>query len=205
MKKFPHLPAALLALATLLAFAAPARATTIIAPTFPELVAEADTICRGRVTATVSRRADNATGPLIKTYVTFAIDRTLKGAPRTEIVLEFLGGTVGELELDVAGQPHFALGDREILFIQKNGTQLCPLARMMHGRYRVLTDAATRRDYIARDNRRPLTDVSEVGLPPAASAALPPAALSAALPPEIFEQRITAQHLANLAAATQAR
>jgi hypothetical protein len=150
----------------LLAVAAFARATTVEPPTFTELVAEAESIYRGEVKTVQSRRVTTPTGDsVIKTFVTFAVERTLKGTAQSEVVLEFLGGTVGDDRLEVGGMPKFNVGQREIVFVQKNGTQFCPLVRVMHGRYRVEREAATGREYVARDNRVPLTDVSEVNLP----------------------------------------
>ncbi|MSU50226.1 MAG: hypothetical protein EXS37_14265 [Opitutus sp.] len=142
------------------------RATTVVPPSFPELVGEADAIYRGRVTAVEARRlARPDGGTVIKTFVTFAIDRVLKGAAQKEIVLEFLGGTVGGDTLAVSGMPTFAVGAQEIVFVQKNGVQFCPLVAVMHGRYRVMRDEAAGREFVARDNGMPLTDASEVKMP----------------------------------------
>jgi hypothetical protein len=180
----------------LLAFASFARATTVEPPEFPQLVAEADAICRGHVTAVRSERFTAPDGSsLIKTLVTFAVERPLKGGDNREIVLEFLGGTVGDDTLAVDGMPAFRTGDREILFVQKNGAQICPLVRMMHGRYRIERDPATARDYISRDDHLPLASVAGVAQPMAAST-IPAAranAIAQALSPADFEAQIVAE------------
>lgn len=143
-----------------------ARATSVIPPSFPELVAEAEAIYRGRVSHVEARRVEQSDGgSVIKTFVTVAVERVLKGPDRSEIALEFLGGTVGDETLTVTGMPVFAVGEREFVFVQKNGIQLCPLVALMHGRYRVKRDEAGARDYVARDNGTPLTDTAEVELP----------------------------------------
>lgn len=179
----------------LLVGAVAARATSVQPPTFSELVDESDGIYRGRVVSVDPRRAATPDGTsLIKTFVTFAIERALKGPARDEIVLELLGGTIGGESLDVGGMPRFSAGQREILFVQRNGIQFCPLVRLAHGRYRVQRDDATGLDYVARDNHEPLTSTDEVTLPlahlpprgPARAAALREQALS----PEAFEARI---------------
>jgi hypothetical protein len=150
----------------LLALAAFARATTVEPPSFPELVAEADSIYRGQVKSVEAHHVAAPGGEsVIKTFVTFTVEHTLKGAAQAEVVLQFLGGTVGDDSLEVGGVPQFRVGQREILFVQKNGAQFCPLVRIMHGRYRIETEAATGRDFVARENRAPLADVSEVQLP----------------------------------------
>jgi len=147
--------------------AASARATSVVPPTFAELVAEADAIYRGRVTQLQVRRVElpNGNGSVIKTFVSFAIERVLKGAAATEVVLEFLGGTIGDERLEVSGMPRFAAGEREIVFVQKNGVQFCPLVAMRHGRYRVARDPASGREHVVRDNGLPLTTTAEVELP----------------------------------------
>jgi hypothetical protein len=184
----------------LLALVPAGHATSVIPPSFAELVGEADAIYRGRVTAVQARRveAPDVEGGVIKTFVTFAVERVLKGPDQTEVTLEFLGGTVGEETMTVSGMPKFNLGAREIVFVQKNGVQFCPLVALMHGRYRVLRDEATAREHIARDNGLPLNNVAEVELPittlpgpvRAASAA---SASTRALTPEAFEASITSE------------
>jgi hypothetical protein len=142
------------------------QATSVIPPSFPELVAEADAIYRGRVSAIESRRVEQpGGGSAIRTFVTVTVDRVLKGPEKNEVTLDFLGGTVGEETLAVTGMPKFAVGDREFVFVQNNGVQFCPLVGLMHGRYRVLLDEAGTREYVARDNGMPLTDTADVELP----------------------------------------
>jgi len=160
------------AIALLLALALtaiPARATSVIAPTFAELVDEADAIYRATVTAVEARPATAPDGrAIIKTYVTFAVARTLKGDARAAVTLEFLGGSAGGRTLSVRGMPTFTVGTEDFVFVQRNGTQFCPLVAMMHGRYRVARDPATSAAYIARDNGLPLGDLAEIGQSPAA-------------------------------------
>lgn len=184
----------------LLALVPAVRATSVIPPSFAELVSEADAIYRGRVTAVQARRVErpDGEGSVIKTFVTIAVERVLKGAEQREVTLEFLGGTVGDESMTVSGMPKFNLGAREIVFVQRNGVQFCPLVALAHGRYRVLRDDATAREHIARDNGLPLTNVAEVELPittlpdpvRAASAA---SASARALTPEAFEASITSE------------
>jgi len=186
---------ALLAFTGALLLAAPAaRALSVVPPTFPELVAESESIVRGEVTAITSAYVDAPGGERpIKTFVAFRVERTLKGvAPATgTVTLVFLGGTVGAETLEVSGMPKFKVGDREILFVARNGKTFCPLIAAGHGRYRVLRDAVTRRDYVARENRTPLESTEEVALPlvaPGAAARLKSAAR--ALTPEAFESLV---------------
>lgn len=185
---------ALAAFAMGLAGSPAVRATSVIPPTFPELVAEADSIVRGRVIDITTRRATAPDGtPVIKTFVTFAVERTLKGAANREVTLEILGGTIGDESLVVTGLPRFELGASDYLFIERNGVQFCPLVAVRHGRYRLLRDAAGR-EFVARDNAVALTDVAQVVLP---LTDLPPALRAAgaagALSPVAFEAAVIAE------------
>lgn len=168
-----------------------AHAMSVVPPTFDELVTEAESVVRGQVTSVRSAYVDTSAGRAIKTFVTLRVERTLKGTPPAAdtVTLVFLGGTVGRDTLEVAGMPSFQAGDREIVFVTGNGHTICPLIAAGHGRYRVLHDDATDRDYIARENRTPLESTAEIVLPLAAVAARlksPARALS----PADFETRI---------------
>jgi hypothetical protein len=191
-----------ISLLLLVLLAPAARATSVVPPSFAELVGEADAIYRGRVTAVASRRVEgtDGQGSMIKTFVTLAVERVLKGTEKTEITLEFLGGSVGTESVTVSGMPKFAVGDREIVFVQKNGVQFCPLVALMHGRYRVLKDESTAREIVARDNGLPLTDANEVetpmvNLPESVRAATAASTRARALSPSVFEASITSEVL----------
>jgi hypothetical protein len=71
-----------------------ARATTVIAPTFNELVEQAETIFVGEVVSKSSRFEDRRDGRVIMTDVTFRVVETWKGTAESERRLEFLGGTL---------------------------------------------------------------------------------------------------------------
>jgi hypothetical protein len=188
---------ALLSLTTLLAFASSTvlHATTVIAPAFNELVAESEVIARVTVTAVRPAWVDTPEGRIIKTFVTFRVVRALKGTPAAELTLPFLGGELDGQSMRVSGMPRFTVGQTDIVFISDTrGVQFSPLVGLMHGRYRVQTDAATARDYIARDDGAPLESEADVQLPQAANS---PAnrlkSVARALSPADFESRISAE------------
>lgn len=186
---------------TVLAILLPAaHATTVVPPSFPELVGRADAIYRGHVTAVESRKVDrpDGAGTVIKTFVTFAVDKVLKGAAQNEVTLEFLGGKVDGESLSVSGMPKFAVGMQDYVFVEGNGRQFCPLVAVMHGRYKIMKDAGDAHEFIARDNGTPLADVSQVELPmsqlPAqVAAATVSSARAAALTPAAFESSIRSE------------
>ncbi|MDO8539121.1 MAG: hypothetical protein Q7S40_01665 [Opitutaceae bacterium] len=180
----------------LLVLAPFARATSVVPPDFPALVAEADAIYRGRVTTVEARRVERPDGgSVIKTFVTLAVQRTLKGTEQKDVTLEFLGGVIGDETLEVSGVPKFTVGQQGIVFVQQNGRQFCPLVRLAHGSYRIAHDASAQKDYVQRDNGLPLNDVDEVELPisetPLASALRADA--SRALSPADFEAKIVTE------------
>jgi hypothetical protein len=173
---------------------APCRGTTVVAPTFAELVDEAQTIVRARVIELHSAWADSPQGRVIKTHVTFRIEKQLKGGATPELTLSFLGGELDGQGMRVAGMPQFTVGQTEILFIAGNGVRFCPLVAMMHGRYHVQTDAATGREYMARNDGIPLLSEHDVQLPQDGNPLERPLKpVSAALSPAAFEQRIVSQ------------
>jgi hypothetical protein len=144
------------------ATAAP-RATTVIAPTFSELVEQAQVVFEGETIQTQSRWATSGTHRVIRTDVTFSVVRTLKGELGTQTMLTFLGGIVGEDRMEVVGMPKFRVGDRDVLFVNADGAPSSPVVGFMHGRFRILEDPATGRQSMARFNYEPLAAVGELG------------------------------------------
>ena len=139
-------------LAVVLLVAAVARATTVIPPTFDELVSESELIFRGRVTAVKSGWSDAGVKPRIATWVTFAVERTLRGQVPETITLEFVGGAVGERRLEVAGWPRFEAGDRGVFFVENRQARMCPMVRLRHGRYRILESGSGAVERVVRDD-----------------------------------------------------
>jgi hypothetical protein len=170
-------------------------ATSVTPPSFSELVTEAQTIARGTVRSVESRWVETPRGRVIKTFVSFAVEKPLKGNPGDTVTLEFLGGSVGTDTLHVAGMPEFKVGEQEILFVQGNGVQFCPLVRFGHGRYHVHSDAKTHRRFVTRNDESPLRSTADVQEPaedhhPGAASATTAPDTTTALTPEAFETEI---------------
>jgi hypothetical protein len=138
------------------------RALTVVPPTFDELVAEAETIVRGEVTAVRAEEFDSPQGRGVRTHVTLRVERALKGAPGAEITLVQLGGSTGRQTLLIPGLPQFHVGERQIVFVARNERVFCPIVGIGHGRYHVRREAATGREYIVRDNEAPLVALAEI-------------------------------------------
>lgn len=176
-------------------WASSTRALSVIAPTFPELVAEASAIVRGKVKGISSRKVAGARSEVIKTFVTFEVSSALKGARNgEEVTLSFLGGQVGDERLEVPGMPAFNVGAEDYLFINAQ-SGICPLVGAMHGRYRLVTPQKAGRAYVSREDHAPLIHVSDVIKPMRESGAVNAlgTATERALSPEEFEQRVRAE------------
>jgi hypothetical protein len=140
-----------------------ARATTVMPPTFEEMTDRAEVIFVGTVIRSRSEWREVGNQRAIFTMVEFAKLETLKGDSRDTITLQFLGGSVGDATLEVGGVPKFRVGDRELLFVQKNGVQVCPIVGMHHGKFGVRKDQKSGREALVRHNGKELRDVAEIG------------------------------------------
>lgn len=137
-----------------------ARATTVLAPTFEELVRDAELIFTGRVTAQRAEWRNGGRQRGIVTVVTFEVLDVHKGKAERSIELQFLGGKIGDAELRVDLMPKFAVGERAVLFVEHNGAQASPLVGFCHGKFNLLSD-----DSVVAHDGAPVRDVNELGQP----------------------------------------
>ena len=133
-----------IALALFAAGVMPANATTVDRVSTRDRIVLADLIIEGVVTSVQYRNSDvlgRDDVALPHTFVTFAVERSFKGSSSAgdQITLRLMGGPDGTgRHMRVVGIPQFRPGDREILFIQGNGTVECPLVGWYQGRLRVV-------------------------------------------------------------------
>jgi hypothetical protein len=121
----------------LIIWAGATYATTVIPPTFDELVDRAELIFQGSVSDLHSQWIGEGAERRIVTYVNFQAEDIIKGAAGQVVTLRMLGGTVDGRTMEVTDAPKFVPGDRVILFVENNGTQFIPLVGIMHGCFRV--------------------------------------------------------------------
>jgi hypothetical protein len=159
MKKFSFF----LSLACLCVGLHAARGTTVIPPTFDELVSRAEVIFQGTVTDVRSQWTGEGAQHRIESYVTFRVEDAMKGAPGESYTLRMLGGTVDGETMEVSDSPKFKIGDRDVIFVENNGSQFIPLVGIMHGRFHVDKDKETGREMITTNEREPLKDLSRLG------------------------------------------
>jgi hypothetical protein len=101
--------------------------TTVVPPTFDQLVSQAEVIFQGTVTDVRSEWAGAGPQRHIVTYVTFRVEDRFKGNAGATYSMRLLGGTVDGETMEVTDAPKFNVGDRDILFVENNGSQFVPL------------------------------------------------------------------------------
>ncbi len=84
--------------------------------TLDELTAKADSILVGEVTDITYYQEGEGN---IYTLVTLSMDQTIKGETQEEVVIKLPGGEVGRLRLWVSDTPSFKLGEKAVVFLEK--------------------------------------------------------------------------------------
>ena len=100
--------------------ASPANGSIVQGLDLQELVAHADRIVLGRVLFSESfRRADGQLG----TWHRIDVEREIRGhAPdEREVIVETLGGQMGDIAMRVEGEPSFSIGERVLVFVRDGG------------------------------------------------------------------------------------
>lgn len=139
--------------------------TTIIPPTFDELVGQSDYVVRVVITSVAPERRPSVDHPgstYIMSRVAVETREVLKGQPPSPLVLEMLGGKIGDEQLVVQGAPRLAVGEEHILFVRGNSRVISPFVGLGHGAYRIERDPQSGADRVLRANGRPLYHESEI-------------------------------------------
>lgn len=120
MLRFRSLPVILGPVLAALLFTSPAHGSIVQGLDLEELVSNADRIVLGRVVLSESFPRPNGQ---IATWHRIEVKRELRGhAPdETEVIVETLGGQLGDLGMRVEGEPSFEVGERVIVFIRDGG------------------------------------------------------------------------------------
>ncbi len=145
---------AVIALA-LCACAAPPASSSVLAVSLEQLSTSSQLIFEGEVIGVAS--AFNANQTSIHTYVRFRVVDVIKGAySQTEITLRFLGGTVGEISLNVSDSTLPGPGEAGIYFVESlERFQVNPLYGMDQGHFLILESNGQR--IMVTRNRRVVT------------------------------------------------
>jgi hypothetical protein len=137
--------------------------TSVIPPTFNQLVQQAELIFQGTVTDVRSIWEGEGAQRHIDTYITFQIGENVKGNAGSSYTIRILGGTVGDETMEVTDTPKFKVGDSDILFVEHNNDQFVPLVGINNGRFHVQRDEQTGQDIVLNGEGEPVRDVTKFG------------------------------------------
>ena len=169
------------------------NATTVVEPTFDELVDQAEVIFQGNVTEVKSQWVGEGAQRCIVSYVTFKVDEALKGVAGQSYTIRMLGGTVDGETMGVSDAPKFEVGDKEILFVENNGSQFVPLVGIMHGRFHVRKEQSGR-EVVTNNEGQGLKNVARLGQVASADVTnepeLTPAAFKAAVKTKLQNKQL---------------
>jgi hypothetical protein len=128
-----------IALALTLAAVVPVGASTFLALSPEELVAQSDAVIQGQVLKVSSFWTPS--GRLIVTEAMVQVEETVAGRAPAVVVLRTAGGTVGGYTVKAHGFPSFGVGDRVLLFVDgAEGT--AQVTGYQQGQYRIARDKA---------------------------------------------------------------
>jgi len=133
--------------------------------TLDQLAGRAATIVVSTVTSRQAEWENYGASRLIVTRVTLAIEQTLKGSPPRTLVVEVLGGTIGDQTLHVSHVPAFKVGDRDVLFLNGALHAASPIVGSDQGRFRVMNEVATGTARMLNAGFGPLVSPAEIGTP----------------------------------------
>jgi hypothetical protein len=197
--QFRRLPLGVAVLALLAAIPA-ARATTVIQPTFEEMVGSADYVVRVVVKSVESSWREDSTRAgqrYIGSNITLDVREVITGTPPSPLVLDVVGGKVGKDELSVSGTPKLEVGQECVLFVRGNGRTFFPVVGLNHGYFPVRRDARTGDAQVLRADGRLLYNTQELD-PVTSNTRLAHGSLDRPLTPQGFSAQIQQQQRANL-------
>ena len=115
-------------------------ASTFLSAEFREVVSEASTIVRGRVTDV---RAMRSSAGDVESVVTIAVETALKGSAETFVSMRLPGGTIGRYRTVMPGAPVMQVGEQAVFFLKRGpGNSLWPVG-LAQGIYRVSSTAGS--------------------------------------------------------------
>lgn len=138
--------------AALLFYSSSAEASTVASIDLPEMVERADLVADITVTNVTSYWASPAGSGIIRTRVSFSLNRPpIKGQVTSPFSLDFLGGTVGDRTVRIEGMPKFSVGQRLIIFSHGPGTAFAsPVIALDQGALQVVRDNHNNIDRVYR-------------------------------------------------------
>ena len=141
-RSFRHLWA--LSLVAALALAAPAAATSAVLLPREQLVKKSELVVQATVGRHVSEWNEERTHILTRT--TLQVSSYLKGRGDTELVVEQLGGTVGDKTMVVSGDAQLRPDQEVVLFLKRGEGGVVFLTALSQAAYSVSKDGRVQRD-----------------------------------------------------------
>ncbi len=113
-----------------------AQAGSLVKISDKNLVLSSDAIITGKVLSIESRW--NASKTNIYTDITIALNQTIKGdLGSNTIVIEQVGGKIGDKEVWLTGSPEFSVGEEVLLFLKANSSGVLHTAHMGMGKFSI--------------------------------------------------------------------
>lgn len=139
MLRFKSLPALTGAVLAALLLASPADGSIVQALDLDDLVVQSDEILLGRVVLSESFRRANGT---LGTWHRIIVERDVRhgASAEREVIIETLGGQLGDLAMRVEGEPSFSVGERVVVFVRQDGGYALRPVGMGQGVMRVRTE-----------------------------------------------------------------
>lgn len=109
-------------------------ASTFLSAEFREIVSDASTIVRGRVTDV--RAVRSAAGD-VESAVTIGVDSVLKGTADAFVAMRIPGGTIGRYRTVMTGAPVMRVGDQAVFFLKRGPANALWPVGLTQGIYRV--------------------------------------------------------------------
>jgi hypothetical protein len=127
-------------LLALLVVAAPVAASTFLALTPAQLVAQSNAVVEGEVLKISSFWSPS--GRIILTEAMVRVTDTIAGEAPSVVVLRTFGGEVSNYHVVAEGFPKFEVGQRLVLFLQHQADGTSEVTGYRQGQYRIVRDKA---------------------------------------------------------------
>ncbi len=131
----------------------PALALSVLAVSLEQLSTRSELVFEGAVISVQSTLDPDQVG--IHTFVTFRVVDVIKGEYlEDELVLRFLGGTVGDIRVEVADSTFPAVGEEGIYFVESlSRFQVNPFYGMDQGHFLILTESRGQQIMMTRSRK----------------------------------------------------
>jgi hypothetical protein len=122
------------------------------------MTARADLVVEGWVAGVEARRDSNGE---IYTYVMLEGIEVIHGTHlESTLELRFSGGELEGERSHVVGMPTFSVGERVLLFVRGNGSEMCPIVGWHQGSFRVAADPKTGAEYLTDAAGHPVVELA---------------------------------------------